>query len=166
MQAGRGADHRERPQAAVSHESYSSRVLLAWALSSPTIRAADQGKNPHLLANAFHRSRLASSLRRRHSQVRGITSGVRLETSITPRKNIMELNFIQPLCGVPLAVSNENLSNSHNNDSSHWVEEGEESNKVVPLETSQNMEFGAPVCRHERQQAGSCMSLLSSFGSS
>ncbi|XLT61753.1 hypothetical protein HN873_018277 [Arachis hypogaea] len=78
---------------------------------------------------AFHRSRLASSLRRRHSQVRGITSGVRLETSITPRKNIMELNFIQPLCGVPLAVSNENLSNSHNNDSSHWVEEGEESNK-------------------------------------
>ncbi|XLU60592.1 hypothetical protein S245_019801 [Arachis hypogaea] len=41
----------------------------------------------------------------------------------------MELNFIQPLCGVPLAVSNENLSNSHNNDSSHWVEEGEESNK-------------------------------------
>ncbi|KAL4397256.1 uncharacterized protein DS421_1g18340 [Arachis hypogaea] len=58
----------------------------------------------------------------------------------------MELNFIQPLCGVPLAVSNGNSSNSHNNDPSHWVEEGEESNKVVPLEASQNMEFGAPVC--------------------
>ncbi|XLT80112.1 hypothetical protein HN873_001865, partial [Arachis hypogaea] len=42
----------------------------------------------------------------------------------------MELNFIQPLCGVPLAVSNGNSSNSHNNDPSHWVEEGEESNKM------------------------------------
>ncbi|QHN87445.1 uncharacterized protein DS421_16g555150 [Arachis hypogaea] len=78
----------------------------------------------------------------------------------------MELNFIQPLCGVPFSVSNGNSSNSRNNDPNHCVEEGEESNKVVPLEASQNMEFGAPVCRHERQQTGSCMSLLSSFGSS
>ncbi|XLT95090.1 hypothetical protein S245_017698 [Arachis hypogaea] len=43
----------------------------------------------------------------------------------------MELNFIQPLCGVLLVVSNGNSSNSHNNDPNHCIEEGEEFNKTA-----------------------------------
>ncbi|XLT65125.1 hypothetical protein HN873_021564, partial [Arachis hypogaea] len=44
--AGRDAGHRERPQGAVTHKTCSSRLPLAWAISSPTI-----GRNPHLLVN-------------------------------------------------------------------------------------------------------------------
>ncbi|KAL4292759.1 hypothetical protein AHAS_Ahas18G0060200 [Arachis hypogaea] len=54
----------------------------------------------------------------------------------------MELNFIQPLCGVPLAVSNGNSSNSHNNDPIHWVEEGEESNKMQQKHSTCNHFYG------------------------
>ncbi|XLT37092.1 hypothetical protein HN873_068384, partial [Arachis hypogaea] len=49
--AVRDAANQERNQGALTHKPSSSRVFIAWALTSPINGAADPGTNNHLLVN-------------------------------------------------------------------------------------------------------------------
>ncbi|RYR38448.1 hypothetical protein Ahy_A09g043490 isoform A [Arachis hypogaea] len=58
----------------------------------------------------------------------------------------MECDFVEPLCRVPSSVGNDSSSNSHDNIPNHYIEEGEQTNKVESEEMDLVMRALSVVC--------------------